>query len=188
MTSALIAVQWIWGAWFASWLIAAFWSNRTVTRSRVDAGLGHRVTTGAGVALLFVVGRGSDDMLKLWDTPPTASWCLVVVAIAGFAFCWWARIHLGRMWSSSVTRKADHYVVDTGPYAIVRHPIYTGVIIAAAATAMLKATATALAGCALICLGFWLKARLEERFLRNELGPNTYNAYAKRTSMLFPGL
>src|SRR5438445_12979167 len=51
---------------------------------------------------------------------------------------WWARIHLGRLWSSNVTRKKNHHVVDSGPYGIVRHPIYTGVIVASIATAAIQ--------------------------------------------------
>jgi protein-S-isoprenylcysteine O-methyltransferase Ste14 len=92
------------------------------------------------------------------------------------------------MWSSSVTRKADHHIIDTGPYSLVRHPIYTGIIVAAAATAALEARPLAFAGLVLVIIGFWIKARLEERFLRNELGAEVYDAYARRTGMLFPGL
>lgn len=54
----------------------------------------------------------------------------IAVMIAGFAFCWWARIHLGRLWSMRVTKKEGHHVVDTGPYGVVRHPIYTGILVA----------------------------------------------------------
>jgi protein-S-isoprenylcysteine O-methyltransferase Ste14 len=92
------------------------------------------------------------------------------------------------MWSMSVTLKADHHIVDTGPYALVRHPIYTGIILASAATAVLEAELVAFAGLVLVIVGFWTKARLEERFLREELGPAAYDAYARRTGMLFPGL
>ena len=56
---------------------------------------------------------------------------------AGLAFCWWARLHLGAMWSGTVTRKDDHHIVDTGPYGLVRHPIYTGLIFSALGQAML---------------------------------------------------
>jgi protein-S-isoprenylcysteine O-methyltransferase Ste14 len=184
----LAAMQWLWGAWVVSWIIAASWSNLTVARPRLGSELTYRTTTIAGVVFLFVGGHRLDSGLKLWEIPPAASWRLVGLTVAGFAFCWWARIHLGRMWSSSVTRKADHHIVDTGPYALVRHPIYTGVIVAAAAMAVLKATPVAFAGWAVVILGFWFKARLEERFLRNELGPEAYDTYAKRTGMLFPGL
>jgi len=186
--SPLDAMLWLWAAWLVSWAVAATWSNRTMARPRLRSELGYRVTTVFGGALVFLSGRGFDLRYRLWDTPPNVSWCLVGLTAAGFALCWWARIHLGRMWSSSVTRKADHHIVDTGPYAVVRHPIYTGVIMAAAAMAALKATPVAFAGWALMILGFWFKARLEERFLRAELGMDAYDGYARRTSMLLPGL
>ena len=186
--SPLAVMELLWGAWVLSWIVAASWSNRTMARARLGSELTYRVTTLAGFALLFVAGRYLDRGDRLWNTPPAVSWCLVGLTVMGFAFCWWARIHLGRLWSSSVTRKADHHIVDTGPYALVRHPIYTGIIIAATAMAALKGQPIAFAGLALAILGFWFKARLEERFLRDELGPAAYDAYAKRTGMLLPGL
>jgi len=85
-----------------------------------------------------------------------------------------------------VTTKADHHIVDTGPYRLVRHPIYTGAIFAALATAFIKASPAAFLGFALIALGFWMTARVEERFLRQELGPEAYDAYSRRTPMLIP--
>jgi protein-S-isoprenylcysteine O-methyltransferase Ste14 len=174
--------------WFLSWILAASWSNRTEARPRLTSELLHRVPTLAGYVLLFFVDRHGGPGPELWETPTVLGWCLVGVAAAGFTFCWWARIHLGRMWSSSVTRKADHHIVDTGPYALVRHPIYTGIITATVALAAQRGTLLALAGWVLVVLGFWIKARLEERFLRAELGPEVYEAYARRTGMLFPGL
>src|SRR5262249_34671190 len=95
-------------------------------------------------------------------------------------------IHLGRLWSSNVGRKADHRIIDTGPYAIVRHPIYTGLIIASCATASLRGTAGAWIGVALLTIGWYVKARLEERFLREQLGVERYDAYARRVPMLIP--
>ena len=92
------------------------------------------------------------------------------------------------MWSGLTTVKADHRVVDTGPYRWVRHPIYTGVIAAALFTAAIEASVSGFLGFALIALGFWMTARIEEAFLRQELGAEAYDAYAKRTPMLVPGL
>ena len=125
---------------------------------------------------------------RLAELGPRAGfgWTLVAVAALGFACTWWARIHLGRLWSGTVTRKAEHHVVDTGPYAIVRHPIYTGILIALLATALVRGTATALVGFVLLTVGFYLKARLEESFLRSELGEDAYGAYARRVPMLIP--
>jgi protein-S-isoprenylcysteine O-methyltransferase Ste14 len=185
----LNALRWLWMAWVVSWGIAARWANRTQARAAVGAELTYRVPTIVGVALLFLGQRHIvGSALSLWETPWVLGWCLVGVAAAGFAFCWWARIHLGRLWSSSVTRKADHHIVDTGPYAWVRHPIYTGIITAAAAMAVLEGTIVALLGFVVMVVALWMKARLEERFLRQELGAAHYDEYARRTSMLFPGL
>jgi protein-S-isoprenylcysteine O-methyltransferase Ste14 len=77
-------------------------------------------------------------------------------------------------------------VVDTGPYAIVRHPIYTGIIIASAATAVLRGTALAWLGACVMTIGWVIKARMEERFLREQLGAAAYDDYARRVPMLSP--
>ena len=175
----------VWGAWALTWWIAAFWANRTQARASLISELPYRLVTLAGAALLFAPRlRGP----RLWMTPVPIQWGLVAAAVAGFAFCWWARIYLGRLWSSTVTRKVDHRIVDTGPYALVRHPIYTGLILAATATAAQTGSAGPLAGLALLTLGCWIKARLEERFLSAELGAEAYDAYRRRTGMLLPGL
>lgn len=181
-------MRWLWVAWGISWLIASAWSNRTEARPQPSAEMLYRVVQVAGALLLFFPDRARFPIPKLWLTPPALGWALAGLTLAGFLLCWWARLHLGRMWSSSVTRKADHHIVDTGPYAWVRHPIYTGIITAAAAVAAQEATIAGFGGVALFILGFWIKARLEERFLRTQLGAEQYDSYAKRTWMLFPGL
>jgi protein-S-isoprenylcysteine O-methyltransferase Ste14 len=90
------------------------------------------------------------------------------------------------MWSGWITKKECHHIVDTGPYGIVRHPIYTGLIASAFATALMKGTILALLGATVMTLGFWIKARLEERFLREQLGLATYDDYRRRVPMLMP--
>ena len=77
-------------------------------------------------------------------------------------------------------------MIDTGPYAIVRHPIYTGLIAAIFATALVKGTLSGIAGALVMTFAFWIKARLEERFLREQLGPEDYNSYRRRVPMLVP--
>jgi protein-S-isoprenylcysteine O-methyltransferase Ste14 len=103
-------------------------------------------------------------------------------------FTWWARIHLGRFWSNAITRKEGHRVIDTGPYGLVRHPIYTGLIAAMLATGVAVATITALLGTVLIAFGLWQKARMEEGFLTTELGASAYGTYCRRVPMLVPFL
>ena len=120
--------------------------------------------------------------------PDGPGWTLFALSVAGFGLCWWARIHMGGFWSGSVTLKPGHRVVDNGPFALVRHPIYTGFILAALCMAVLRGTLVNFAGLGLIVLGFWLKARLEERFLKAQLGAQDYDDYAARTPMLIPRL
>jgi protein-S-isoprenylcysteine O-methyltransferase Ste14 len=180
---ALIAA---WLVWLASWLAAALWADPAATRPAGREQFLYRAVTLVGAVLLFLQRGQVFGGASLWDLSTGAQWILVAVVVLGLAFTWWARLYLGRLWSSSVTKKADHYVVDTGPYAIVRHPIYTGIIAAIFATAVLKATPTAIPGALLMTLGFWIKARLEERFLRDQLGAEAYDAYRRKVPMLMP--
>jgi protein-S-isoprenylcysteine O-methyltransferase Ste14 len=125
---------------------------------------------------------------RIWEVGYDGAYALAAVMLAGLLLTWWARLHLGRLWSSVITRKEDHRIVDTGPYALVRHPIYTGLITALLATSAAEATVTALFGAGLIAFGLWLKARYEERFLTVELGPEAYKSYCRRVPMLVPFL
>lgn len=178
----------LWGAWLVSWLVAMFWSNRTEKRAGIGAELSFRVLLWASVVLLFTspLNGHAFAQMRLWRLGAALDWILVALAGAGLLFTWWARIHLGRLWSDWVMTKAGHHVVDTGPYRLVRHPIYLGLIFAAFATAVEKGTSFALLGAVIMTLAFYTKARREERFLRAELGADAYDAYARRTAMLVP--
>jgi len=180
----------LWGAWLVSWTVARLWSNRTEKRVGIGAELFFRALIGVGGMLLFAFPPNHHyyAQMQLWYLGDALNWILVALTAAGLLFTWWARIHLGRLWSDWVTKKAGHRVVDTGPYRLVRHPIYLGLIFAAFATAIEKGTSFALLGAAIIALSFYTKARREERFLRAELGEDAYDAYARRTSMLVPFL
>ena len=149
----------------------------------------YRLLAAAGAILLFGMYRhelGAE--LVMWHTPSAVSWLMFAATCLGLLFTWWARIHLGRLWSSSVGRKADHRVVDSGPYGIVRHPIYTGITLASLATAAMRGTAAAWLGAGVMTLGWYVKARMEEEFLRDELGAEAYGSYAHRVPMLIPAL
>jgi protein-S-isoprenylcysteine O-methyltransferase Ste14 len=182
------AIYGLWFAWLVSWTVAMLWSNRTEKRDAIGAELFFRVLFYFSLILLLAFPSGSHyhGQMQLWHFGDALNWVLVAPTAAGLLFTWWARIHLGRLWSDSVVKKAGHHVVDTGPYRHVRHPIYSGLIFAAFATAIQKATPSALLGVALLTLAFWTKARREERFLRAELGEKTYDAYARKTPMLVP--
>ena len=177
----LLAAVWI--LWVASWVVAGLWSARTERRAGRREELTHRAITVAGFLLIVLWARRP----PAWPVGDLVGWALDGVAIAGFLFTWWARIHIGRLWSSAIVRKEGHRIIETGPYALVRHPIYTGLITALFATAIARARPTSLAGAAIATFGLWLKARTEERFLAKELGAEAYAAYRRRVPMLVPG-
>lgn len=180
----LFAIMWI--VWLASWLLAALWARRTEKRVISFGTVSYRIVILAGVVLLTPWAARRLGAIPLWRVGFAGAYALAGLTLAGLLLTWWARIYLGPLWSGSITRKEGHRVVDTGPYAFVRHPIYTGLIAALAASALAQATWTALLGAGLIACGLWLKARIEERFLTAELGADAYGAYRRRVPMLLP--
>ena len=178
----------LWFGWLVSWTAAMLWSGRTEKRDGIVAEVFFRVVLYLGVILLFAVPSGRDiyAQMQLWHFGDVLNWILAVLTAAGLLFTGWARIHLGRLWSDWVTTKAGHHVVETGPYRLVRHPIYSGLILAACASGIEKGTSFAMLGAITMTLAFYTKARREERFLRAELGENSYDVYARKTAMLVP--
>jgi protein-S-isoprenylcysteine O-methyltransferase Ste14 len=176
----------LWIAWALSWYAAAFWSSPAAKRVGLRREIGYRVVLIVGGVLLAVPAHRYEGALRLWHVHYVGAWVCVAAEVAGFAFCWWARLHLGKLWSGQVTRKADHRIVDTGPYGIVRHPIYTGILLAVLATMAAKGTVLAIGGAIALTIGLWMKARLEEEWLRGELGADAYDAYRRRVPMLVP--
>jgi protein-S-isoprenylcysteine O-methyltransferase Ste14 len=199
------ATGWLWIAWVLSWGLAAVWTRRTQARPPLGEVLLYTVPTVLGAWLLLLsvnAGIAAPEASttprlwrlvgwaafapRLWRLPDWAGWVMTAVAAAGFAFTWWARLTLGDLWSSQVSRKENHVIIERGPYGLVRHPIYTGLIAAAFAVAVQAGSVQALVGAALMSFGFWMKARLEERFLMAELGEASYADYRRRTPMLAP--
>jgi protein-S-isoprenylcysteine O-methyltransferase Ste14 len=178
----------IWLAWIVSWVVASFWSGRTKTHVRTLDSWVYRLPILIGAILLspwaaWALGEG-----RLYDPGNLGTYALAVVVLVGISFTWWARIHLGRFWSNAITHKEDHRIVDTGPYGLVRHPIYTGLIIAILATGFAVGTWTAILGALFISFGEWQKARMEEGFLSAELGVEAYGSYCRRVPMIVPFL
>jgi protein-S-isoprenylcysteine O-methyltransferase Ste14 len=184
--SAILDLIWI--GWLISWVAASSWSGLTQKRIATLPTWTYRAAMIAGGILLIPVTPWLLAEQRIWAVGYDAAYALAGLMLLGLAFTWWARIYLGRLWSSAITRKEGHRIIDTGPYALVRHPIYTGLIIALLATAAADARVTALLGAALIIFGLWLKARSEERFLTAELGADTYGSYCRRVPMLIPFL
>jgi protein-S-isoprenylcysteine O-methyltransferase Ste14 len=178
----------LWIVWLCSWVAASVWSSRPEKRIAKAETWTYRAVMIAGCILLVPWTTPLLGEKQIWQVGHGGVYLLTVVLLAGLGLTWWARIHLGKLWSSVITRKEDHRIIDTGPYGIVRHPIYTGLIIALLATAAAEGRITALIGVALVIFGIWLKASSEERFLMAELGQNLYGSYCRRVPMLIPFL
>ena len=178
----------LWGAWIFSWLLAAIWSARTVARQPARARLAHNLLVIAGAALLFSpLGESTPWNLTLFPTATWIEWMGVGLTFLGLSFTWWARVHLGRNWSGTVTLKEGHALIRTGPYRLTRHPIYTGLILAVVGTALATDSVGALIAAGSIVFGFVLKLRGEERLLTEHFG-DAYRAYQAEVPQLIPGL
>ena len=178
----------IWIVWLISWIMASFWSGLTQRRIATSETWIYRTGLIIGGVLLVPYVSNALGETPLWSVGREGTLFLAVLMIAGLGFTWSARLYLGRLWSSAITRKEGHRIVDSGPYALVRHPIYSGIIVGLIATAIAEPTRPALLGAAFVILGLYLKARFEERFLSDELGAEDYGAYCRRVPMLIPFL
>ncbi|MEO6395481.1 MAG: isoprenylcysteine carboxylmethyltransferase family protein [Devosia sp.] len=183
--SSDLAVALLWVAWLVSWQVAARRARKAVTRPPIEQERPYLLLIGFGAVLVLVSFRPFASWVLFGIPAPAVQWVLVALAALGFAFTWWARIHLGVLWSGSVTRKPGHRVVDSGPYALVRHPIYSGSLVALCSTALLRPGLVSFAGVGLFAVAFIIKARLEEEFLSVDLGAE-YAAYRRRVPMLVP--
>ena len=109
----------------------------------------------------------------------------IMVSFSGIAFAIWARKTLGKNWSGEVTLKEGHELIQTGPYRIVRHPIYTGFEIALLGAAITAGQAKGLLGLAIIFLNHYFKTRMEEEIMYSQF-PTQYPEYVKRVKRLVP--
>jgi protein-S-isoprenylcysteine O-methyltransferase Ste14 len=121
---------------------------------------------------------------------PRAAWSFwtgAAVALAGLLFSVSARAYLGRNWSGTVTLKQDHELVTSGPYSIVRHPIYTGLLLAFMGSAFARGDLAGVAAVVLVLGALLRKLRMEERWMREQFG-EAYVAYSLRVAALIPFL
>lgn len=112
-------------------------------------------------------------------------WGGAFVTVAGLLFAVWARVHLGANWSRSVTVKEDHQLITSGPYRMVRHPIYTGILAGFVGSAIAIGQVRGVLAFVLILIALFFKWRLEEKWMREEFG-QTYADYARRVPAVVP--
>jgi protein-S-isoprenylcysteine O-methyltransferase Ste14 len=185
---ALKLISWCWDIFILFWVINMFSNKRTVRRQSRGSRLLYTVPFVISFWLLFAsFSRHGRPPYNLVVVPHSFALNGVSVALAvlGLALAIWARVTLGRNWSGTVTFKENHELVVRGPYALARHPIYTGMLLMFLGTALAAGTLGALMGLPLNFLSFWIKFRQEETLMIENFG-DQYLAYRKRVKALIP--
>ncbi|APG03858.1 isoprenylcysteine carboxyl methyltransferase [Luteibacter rhizovicinus DSM 16549] len=177
----ILLVWWLWSAW----------GNKTAARG--EPWLTRLAFYWLPLAVAFVLlGPGEwygHTWLREGIVPHTVPFFAIafVLVVTGVALAIWSRVLLGRNWSSVVQIKHDHVLIEAGPYRYVRHPIYTGILLAFIGTAVKVGDVRGIFAVLIVFASFWRKLRMEERMLGETFG-EAYSAYKRRTRALIPGL
>jgi protein-S-isoprenylcysteine O-methyltransferase Ste14 len=186
-TAPLIGGLWV--AFVAYWLISSLGVKKNAKASPWRQAMGIRLA----IILVFVLFWRSAALkefalrhggLSAPSNNPAIAALGVLLCAVGVGFAIWARRHIGRNWGMPMSLKQDPELVTTGPYAMVRHPIYSGIIVAMAGS-ILGVGIVWLVPFVLFCGYFVYSAKTEERLMRERF-PATYPAYMARTKMLIP--
>ena len=182
----LRAVEWVWIAFLVYWMAMAL-GNKRVVRKQSFIGRVVQIAVG-GFAFMLLWGQVfPTGPLARRVIPFSAAWIAIglLLTCAGIGFAVWARVTLGKNWSGIVTVKQDHQLIRTGPYALVRHPIYSGLLLAIVGTAISLGKVRGFLAVLVILTGWWLKWRAEESFMLQEFGAE-YEQYRRQTPALIP--
>jgi protein-S-isoprenylcysteine O-methyltransferase Ste14 len=176
LAGRFIAVCWV--IFIVVWFIAAWFAKRTVERS------GTRARWIVWIAAILLVGTRSwwlpfASGVSLWHTTASLAGVAAGVTAAGLVVALWARAVLGRNWSGAIVLKEHHELIDRGPYAFVRHPIYTGVLLMVLGVVTVSGTWAGVILFATMFAGLIVKARREERLLTKHF-PEVYPLYRAR--------
>ncbi len=172
------AISWCWLIFILFWTANAFTNKRTEKRMSLGSKVAYGLPCVLGSLLIVKSYRASGG------TAPFV-WLGLMLTVLGLILAIWARISLGRNWSGSVTVKKDHELVETGPYAYMRHPIYTALLLMFLGTALALETFGGFLGFILFFMGFWIKLLQEEHLMRKQF-PTEYPSYEKRVKRLIP--
>lgn len=176
----------LWLTWAAYWLWASRRAKPSERREPIVSRLLHALPLLAPIWLLWS-NRIPVAFLnvRLFPWSPWEFWIGALITALGMLFTVWARVHLGRNWSGMVTIKHDHELIDSGPYALVRHPIYTGLLVAFIGTAVAGGNWRSVLAVFIAWAALWRKLRLEERWMTERFGER-YVAYSRRVPALVP--
>lgn len=177
-----------WYAFAIFWVVSALRVKSTKAKEPLASRAYTVLLTAAAALLLFY------DKLKLgaldWRFVAPTRWIEltgITLTYAGIALCIWARWHLGSNWSARVTLKVDHELICSGPYSRLRHPIYSGLLLAVTGTAIVIAEWRGLLAVLIVGVMHSLKAKREEALMLATFGAR-YQNYRQQTGFLFPRL
>ena len=176
----------LWLAIFVLWAITGVTSKQTVqSRSEASSRIAVWVVWLAWW-LLLTHGFGNETLsIRFVPTTAAASWLGLMITVVGLALSVWARFQIGRNWSGLIEVKEGHLLIRTGPYAIVRHPIYSGFMLATLGTAIAFGEISGLIAFVLILVAWGYKARLEETAMTEQFGAE-YESYRSKVKGLIP--
>lgn len=176
----------IWLLFFVLWILAGLRTKRRLQAANLRSRLSYGIPVGIGFALLFSDRWGIPFLeSRLLPRTDELGIAAIVITLLGLAFAVWARVHLGQNWSSAPMIKQQHQLIRSGPYRFVRHPIYSGLLVAAAGTFLAVGRVRGALGVLIIWLGFEIKSRVEEQFMVQNFGPE-YEEYRQTTGGIFP--
>jgi protein-S-isoprenylcysteine O-methyltransferase Ste14 len=176
----------LWILFAVYWVVSAFRRKKTKQRESIFQRLTY-VLPLLFAFLLFSLPEADRGWLgaPLYSQSLAAGWLGVLLTAAGVAIAFWARVHLGTNWSGVVTLKEDHELIRTGPYRTIRHPIYTGILLAVLGSVVALAQFRGVIAFVIIWLSFYIKARREESLLSAEFGPR-FAEHRQHTGMFLP--
>lgn len=176
----------MWLLWAVYWLLASRHAKPSERREPIASRLLHVLPLLLAAWLLWG-DRVPVSFLNERFLPRAtwAFWFAAVLTAVGLLFTVWARVYIGRNWSGVVTIKQGHELIDTGPYAVVRHPIYTGLLIAFIGSAVARGEWRGVLAVLIAWAALWRKLRLEERWMIERFGEK-YVAYRGRVPALVP--
>lgn len=180
--------QALWLCWALYWYASSFSASAPKRVQKARARLFYLLEMACAAALLTFPALGA-GWLGAQIVPRTEALFVIgaLLLAAGLSFSVWARLHLGQHWSGHVTLKAGHKLIRTGPYAIVRHPIYTGILLAIVGTAIAIDQGRGVLALVIAVEANVRKLRLEERWLTEEFG-SEYEQYRREVKGLIPGV
>jgi protein-S-isoprenylcysteine O-methyltransferase len=183
---ARITISACWGVFVVVWILAALFTKRTLYRESGARRLRYILPILCGWYLIFR-GYRIGPPLNNHLIPETEAILAgaAILCLCGLAFCLWARAVLGRNWSGTVTLKENHELIVRGPYRLVRHPIYTGLLAMLLATWLEQSHLAGMIGLVLTFISFWIKLGQEEEVMANQF-PDQYPAYSEHVKRIIP--